>query len=633
MPSDILIQPNRGSTTLNPIIFFSGSAANNSIRLETLPSGSVAFLGKSGSLFSIVDSMSGSLMAVSDVSGLPILEVFSDDRVVMGKFNKPGLIVSQSQVRMGYTGSVANFTGYALAIGPSYGKTGYIGISGTGETGIEFGAREYTNYGSWAKLYSDQNGYTGLVVNPGSSIGGGTRASNYPFLYYADSTPSNDRLDFQSGGSNAMTINGSQNVGIGKTAPINAKLDVNGNATVTGSLTVVKSGGTSANTAIRATAGNNAGYFGSNQLVMSWDGGLSYSHAIKTRHDSGILGNNAIDFYLWKAGTDAAATIGTQQVMSLFDNATVSINKTSANATLDVTGSVVVTGSFTVVANVPAIISGSATVALIVGTTASYGSSGGQISGPPSLLVGRKSGSGVATCVELRNESINSGTGCALDFMMTTAYSAGGIPNARIQSVRGSSFDGTFEIYCGGQIDWPAILITDASSGTSAGNVAIGKQANTQKAIAKLDVNGGTVISGSLTVGTGIAQGTTGEIRATNNITAYYSSDERLKTNIVKIDNPLEKLAMIDGVLYDWNDTYKKQYGQEDGYFIRKQNSGVIAQQVEKVFPNVVADRQDGYKAVRYELLVPLLIEGIKEQQTQIKDLQDEILKLKNKIK
>ena len=111
---------------------------------------------------------------------------------------------------------------------------------------------------------------------------------------------------------------------------------------------------------------------------------------------------------------------------------------------------------------------------------------------------------------------------------------------------------------------------------------------------------------------------TSGEIRAAGNITAYATSDERLKTNIVKIDNALEKVSQIDGIIYDWNDEYKKDHGGVDGYFLRDQNSGVIAQQVEKVFPNVVGERSDGMKAVRYELLVPLLIEAIKDLKAEI---------------
>ena len=114
-----------------------------------------------------------------------------------------------------------------------------------------------------------------------------------------------------------------------------------------------------------------------------------------------------------------------------------------------------------------------------------------------------------------------------------------------------------------------------------------------------------------------------GEIRATGNITAYATSDERLKTNIKKIENALDKVTQIDGVIFDWNDEYKQDRGGVlDDYFLRDSNSGVIAQQVERVFPNVVAERADGFKAVRYELLVPLLIEAIKELKAEIQSLK-----------
>ena len=100
MPSDIFIIPNRNSTSVAPVMLFSGSQANT-VRLEVLTSGSVVFFGKSGSLFSMNDNFSGSLMAVSDISGLPILEVFSDDRVVMGRFNSNALVVTGSSVGIG----------------------------------------------------------------------------------------------------------------------------------------------------------------------------------------------------------------------------------------------------------------------------------------------------------------------------------------------------------------------------------------------------------------------------------------------------------------------------------------------------------------------------------------------------
>jgi len=126
--------------------------------------------------------------------------------------------------------------------------------------------------------------------------------------------------------------------------------------------------------------------------------------------------------------------------------------------------------------------------------------------------------------------------------------------------------------------------------------------------------------TGSLTV--------TGSITATGEITAYYSSDERLKENVAVIQNPLEKLLSIRGVNFDWTEDYINSRGGEDGYFVRKQDIGVIAQEIEKVLPEVVAKKDDGYKAVRYEKIVPLLIEAIKEQQSQIEELKELVKRL-----
>ena len=121
----------------------------------------------------------------------------------------------------------------------------------------------------------------------------------------------------------------------------------------------------------------------------------------------------------------------------------------------------------------------------------------------------------------------------------------------------------------------------------------------------------------SFGVGTA-ASGTTGEIRATHNITAYYSSDQRLKENIVNIPNALDKVMDINGVEFDWSSEYMEAHGGEDDLFNRKHQVGVIAQEVEKVLPEVVADRPDGYKAVRYEQLTALLIEAIKDLKKEL---------------
>ena len=129
---------------------------------------------------------------------------------------------------------------------------------------------------------------------------------------------------------------------------------------------------------------------------------------------------------------------------------------------------------------------------------------------------------------------------------------------------------------------------------------------------------GGLQIS-QLGVGT-TPSGTAGEILATNNITAYYS-DERLKTRIGKIEDPIEKVKALSGFYFVPNDTAVSL-----GYD-KKVDLGVSAQEVAALFPEIIAPApiDSQYMTVRYEKLIPLLIEAIKDQQKQIEDLRRSI--------
>jgi len=118
------------------------------------------------------------------------------------------------------------------------------------------------------------------------------------------------------------------------------------------------------------------------------------------------------------------------------------------------------------------------------------------------------------------------------------------------------------------------------------------------------------------------ASGTAGDIRATADVTAYYSSDEKLKENVVEIKKAINKVKQIRGVEFDWTQEYLDAKGGEDGYFVRKHDVGVIAQEIETVLPAVVATRQNGVKAVKYDRIVALLIQAVKEQQSEIEDLK-----------
>ena len=120
----------------------------------------------------------------------------------------------------------------------------------------------------------------------------------------------------------------------------------------------------------------------------------------------------------------------------------------------------------------------------------------------------------------------------------------------------------------------------------------------------------------SFGVGTN-ASGTTGEIRATNNVTAYYS-DDRLKTKLGLIEDALEKVNSLSGFYYEANET-----AQALGYEVKRE-VGVSAQEVEAIMPEVVAPApiDDKYLTVRYEKLIPLLVQAIKELSAKVESLE-----------
>ena len=103
------------------------------------------------------------------------------------------------------------------------------------------------------------------------------------------------------------------------------------------------------------------------------------------------------------------------------------------------------------------------------------------------------------------------------------------------------------------------------------------------------------------------------QIEASGDVIAFGSSDRRLKDNITPISEPLNKLSKVGGYTFIWND-------KQDAY--KGKDVGVIAQEIEEILPEVVTTRGTGYKAVKYEKIVPLLIESIKELQKKVEDIE-----------
>jgi hypothetical protein len=181
---------------------------------------------------------------------------------------------------------------------------------------------------------------------------------------------------------------------------------------------------------------------------------------------------------------------------------------------------------------------------------------------------------------------------------------------ATARAINGVNFDGS-----------AAITVTAAAGTLSGATLASGVTASSLTSVGTLTA---LTVTGAITANGGIA--VTGAITATGNISAYVSSDRRLKNNIVPIENALTKLNKIGGYSFDWTDDYieKESNGKgEDGYFFRKHDIGVIAQELQEILPEAVAEKTDGYLGVRYEKIIPLLIQSIKELQLEINELKN----------
>jgi len=109
-----------------------------------------------------------------------------------------------------------------------------------------------------------------------------------------------------------------------------------------------------------------------------------------------------------------------------------------------------------------------------------------------------------------------------------------------------------------------------------------------------------------------------GSITATGDITAYFSSDKRFKDNVEVIPNALDKVRKLNGVTWEWNNLV-------DDVTKQSPNTGLIAQEVQEVLPQVVKERGDGHLGLDYSKMMGLLVEAIKEQQLQIENLKIEL--------
>ena len=207
---------------------------------------------------------------------------------------------------------------------------------------------------------------------------------------------------------------------------------------------------------------------------------------------------------------------------------------------------------------------------------------------------------GLSSTTETTAVMIDSSNELSKRTLGSNAFTSTTIPTNNNQLTNGAGYITSFDITTQTDSKYLRSNATDTASGVITFSNSTSSTSKTNGAVI---VTGGVGISGALNVG--------------GDVTAFASSDERFKNLITPIENPNEKIKLLSGNTFVWNDKHEIYKGKKD--------IGVIAQEVEKVLPEIVETREDGYKAVKYEKIVALLIESNKELIKRVEELESKI--------
>ena len=580
---NIVITPNIGSATDNPKVVFSGadsSTAAQDITLYAYPTdnGTISFEGSAGQLFSITNDLTGTIFSVNDVSGIPSIEVDADGTIRLAEFGGNVLI-----------GTATDDGTNLLQVDGSVLATAFSGpLSGNATTATTLQTARTINGVSF-------NGSANITVADATKLPltGGTMTGTFNL--------GNQKIQFPSGSASGSTF-AANHYSMGIDIADGGWTGTNYSDLIIGYHTGVRIGGGYSgvrfyNNSPTTDANNDGNGDGGEALLMTiGGGGTPTSGADVTINNSLSVGGTITN------QNDAITKARMMGWVPAYSNSTESTVKWDTAQAAVALGPIGAGGMAYKAIKMKA----AQTVRIAMQMKGSTADTDGvyiRVYHYAGDLPDGKTHVSNDAAYTLVQEDTSGDTAWKENTGITTSYvgyertyTAPADGYMSIVVLNWSGYGGI--LYC----KQPDIQFEPPTGGATISDKSDNVNYNV---IFTSETSGSQTLAG-IDTGTFTFNPSTGTLKAPE---VQATSDETLKTNIVTIPAPLEKLEVIRGVNFNWKEN--NRYAM-----------GVIAQEVEKVIPEAVGIDENGIRSVNYASLVGLLIEAVKTLSDRIDDLE-----------